>query len=160
MTIEIKEVDIHNDEHGRALLSLLCAYALDPMGGGKPLSDYVQKQLIKELQKRRDFISLIAWQDGEALALLNAFEGFSSFAARPLINVHDLYIAPEHRGTGLLEALFEQLETIAKQRQCCKLTLEVLSNNERAKTAYNKVGFNAYELADGAGQAVFWQKNL
>jgi len=38
--------------------------------------------------------------------------------------------------------------------------LEVLSNNEVAKSAYSKFGFSGYELDPKAGAALFWQKTL
>jgi ribosomal protein S18 acetylase RimI-like enzyme len=36
----------------------------------------------------------------------------------------------------------------------------VLSNNEAAKSAYQKFGFSDYELDPQAGTALFWQKLL
>ena len=160
MTIVIQHINLHGEQHGNDLLTLLNNYACDPMGGGSALPLYTQQNLIKQLQKRSDYIGLIAYQGKNAIALLNAFEGFSSFAAQPLINIHDLYVAPAQRGQAVLELLFDELEKIAKQRKCCKLTLEVLSNNQRAKSAYKKIGFSAYELSSDAGHAIFWQKKI
>jgi ribosomal protein S18 acetylase RimI-like enzyme len=51
-------------------------------------------------------------------------------------------------------------EEEALRRCCCKLTLEVLSNNQVAQTAYRKAGFAGYQLDPKAGQALFWQKKL
>ena len=52
------------------------------------------------------------------------------------------------------------VETLAKEQGCCKLTLEVLSENKVAMQAYKKVGYAGYELDPEAGQAIFWQKKL
>ena len=48
----------------------------------------------------------------------------------------------------------------ARQLGCCKLTLEVLSNNRRALAAYERAGFAPYVLDPAAGQALFLQKLL
>jgi ribosomal protein S18 acetylase RimI-like enzyme len=60
----------------------------------------------------------------------------------------------------LSQALLRKVEEIAVARGCCKLTLEVLAGNRRAKAAYDRFGFSAYELDPELGAAVFWQKIL
>ena len=49
---------------------------------------------------------------------------------------------------------------MARERGCCKVTLEVLSNNEKAKKAYTRFGFEPYVLDPAAGPAQFWQKGV
>ena len=66
----------------------------------------------------------------------------------------------EFRGQGITQYLFDYVEKIAIEKDCCKLTLEVLEGNIVAKRAYEKVGFGSYELDPKMGQAVFWQKKL
>jgi len=56
--------------------------------------------------------------------------------------------------------MIQQVEAIAIEHGCCKLTLEVLEGNVVAKAAYKKLGFGGYELDPKMGQAVFWQKTL
>jgi len=48
----------------------------------------------------------------------------------------------------------------AKERGCCKLTLEVLSGNTVALKSYAHFGFAGYQLDPTAGLAVFLQKWL
>ncbi|MCD8481615.1 MAG: hypothetical protein LR015_02400 [Verrucomicrobia bacterium] len=43
---------------------------------------------------------------------------------------------------------------------CCKLTLEVLSNNIKAAKLYHKLGFAPYQLDPAFGKAEFWQKPM
>jgi ribosomal protein S18 acetylase RimI-like enzyme len=66
----------------------------------------------------------------------------------------------EYRGKGLSHEMLEKVEEIAIEKGCCKLTLEVLSNNEIAKSSYKKFGFSSYELDPETGQALFWEKLL
>jgi ribosomal protein S18 acetylase RimI-like enzyme len=155
---EIRPVALERD--GDALLQLLDCYARDPMGGAAPLPEQVQQNLIPQLQARSDYLGMIAFHDEKAVGLINAFEGFSTFVAKPLMNIHDVIVVSELRGNGLAQRMMEKVEEIARERGCCKLTLEVLSNNTAAQKAYRKFGFAAYELDPEAGQALFWQKAL
>lgn len=158
--IEIIRVDYHNPIQANDLIYLLDCYARDPMGGGEPLAQAVTENLVEELAQRPLVLSLIAYVDAKPAALLNAIEGFSTFAAKPLVNVHDLVVLQEYRGLQLSQLLLKTLETIARQRGCCKITLEVLEGNNIAQSAYSKAGFGGYELDPQMGKAMFWQKKL
>lgn len=160
MNLQVIKVDYNNERHARHLVELLDCYATDPMGGGVALSDFAAQNLVSELAKRSNAFSLMAYIDGQPAGLMNCFEGFSTFACRPLINVHDVVVAQEYRRMGVSEALFNQVEQEAKQRDCCKLTLEVLQGNSIAQAAYEKYGFNHYQLDEFNGAAMFWEKKL
>jgi ribosomal protein S18 acetylase RimI-like enzyme len=56
--------------------------------------------------------------------------------------------------------LLAAAEQHAKSRNCCKLTLEVLTGNARALKSYVGFGFEPYALDPAAGQASFMQKWL
>ena len=157
---DILPADLENPRHCDAILDLLRHYAMDPMGGGEPLSDYAQKNLIAELRKRSDVFVLLAFEGGQAVGLINCFEGFSTFQARPLMNIHDVVVHEEFRGRGLAALMLEQVEKLARGRHCCKLTLEVLQGNRSARSAYRKAGFAPYRLDPKMGEALFWEKKL
>lgn len=160
MTIELVKADYQNEQHQAAIPYLLNAYAQDPMGGGKPLDESTVKNLVGELAKLPHAFSIIAFVDGEPAGLANCFEGFSTFACKPLVNIHDLAVVEKYRGRGISLKLLEAVEAEAKAKGCCKVTLEVLSNNKIAMSAYQKFGFAGYELDPEAGSALFWQKTL
>lgn len=160
MTISVITADYHNEQHAQDIMTCLSAYALDPMGGGEALSKHVKDNLITELQKQNNIFSVLCYVDGKVAALADCVEAFSTFNAKPLINFHDIVVLAQYRGQGLTQYLFDYVETIAKEKGCCKLTLEVLEGNVIAKNAYKKVGFAGYELDPEMGQAVFWQKKL
>jgi ribosomal protein S18 acetylase RimI-like enzyme len=67
---------------------------------------------------------------------------------------------PMGGGEGLSTAMLKEVEKIAQQRGCCKLTLEVLEGNSIARNAYAKFGFSGYELDPAMGKALFWEKPL
>lgn len=158
--LSIIHADFNVPAHGAMVLALLDEYARDPMGGGEPLSDYARANLIPELAKRPHAGALIALQDGEPAGLAIYLEGFSTFASRPLLNLHDFMVAGRFRGMGIAQALLAELDKVALARGCCKLTLEVVQGNEPAKALYRKMGFEGYTLAEETGQALFWQKKL
>lgn len=165
MTLRIAAVDLKNGPISRTWLDLLDHYAHDPMGGGHGLSDYAKANLARELRVLPSFHGALAWQtqaDGheEAVGLINCFTGFSTFAAQPLLNIHDIVVRAECRGQGIGRALLGWAEQRAKELGCCKLTLEVLSNNAIALAAYQRAGFEAYTLDPRAGHALFLQKAL
>jgi GNAT superfamily N-acetyltransferase len=157
---EVIEADLADPAHAQAVVDLLDCYAQEPEGGGAGLGEQVKCDLIPALKRRHDALVLLAMHEGEAVGLLNAFEGFSTFAAAPLLNIHDVYVVPARRGTGIGRALFEYAERVALQRGCRKMTLEVLSGNAAAQRLYRALGFEAYALDERMGHALFWQKKL
>lgn len=160
MPLQICRADYSNPAHAEAILVMLQHYALDPMGGGKPLSQAVTDTLVSELARRDFAVSVLAFLNGEIVGLINAFEGFSTFACRPLLNIHDVVVLRPHRGLGIAQAMFVEVERIAIERGCCKLTLEVLAHNQPAKQVYRKLGFAPYQFSAETGQAEFWQRPL
>mgnify|MGYP000614993650 CR=1 FL=1 len=94
------------------------------------------------------------------VGLINCVEGFSTFAGRPLLNVHDIVVHEDFRRQGIARALLAHVEAMARQRGCCKLTLEVLEGNHGARRAYLDFGFEGYQLDPAMGQALFFEKKL
>lgn len=160
MKIEVIKADYLNERHQKEIPMLLDRYASDPMGGGKPLDEEVKNNLVSELSRLPYAFSVLAYIDGQPAGLVNCFEAFSTFSCKPLINIHDVVVLDQYRGNGISQLMLNKIEEIAQSRGCCKLTLEVLSKNEAAKSAYRKFGFSGYELDPQAGTALFWQKLL
>lgn len=160
-SVALTPTTLTDPAHARVFVALLDHYATDPMGGGTGLSTYAREHLVARLQHHPSFVGFIAWDGaGEAVGLINCFEGFSTFAARPLLNVHDIVVRLEQRGRGVGQALLLAAEQAAQARGCCKLTLEVLSQNHRALSSYARFGFHPYALDPAAGQALFLEKKL
>ena len=160
MSVEIIPADYGNLSHAKIIIALMDHYAQDPMGGGEPLSAYTREHLIEALAGIQGAFTLLAYADGKAVGLINSFESFSTFNCRPLINIHDVVVLQPFRGKGIGRRLFEGVAEIARERGCCKLTLEVLEGNENARHLYSNLGFEPYRLRPEAGAAQFWQMKL
>lgn len=137
----VKEADFSDVKHTDAILKLTDAYASDPMGLGKPLSDSTRQKLMDELRKFPGSICFIAFLDGEVAGLANCFYSFSTFSASRIINLHDLAVLSEYRRKGIGSALLDAVEKKAREENCSKITLEVRHDN-RARNLYERFGFS------------------
>lgn len=160
MKIDIVKIDYHNSRHATALIELLEAYARDPMGGADGLSDHVRQNLVPALAQHSTAFGVLAFVNDQAAGLVNCFEGFSTFACQPLVNVHDLVVLPAYRGQRIGYLMLQLVERLAIEKGCCKLTLEVLEGNLAAQKLYREFGFSDYQLVPENGNALFWQKKL
>lgn len=160
MSINVSTANLSDPVHAQNILNLLSEYATDIMGGGEDLSEEVKARLIPELQKRSDALVVIAYEGEIPVGLAISFDGFSTFYARPLLNIHDFVVKKEYRGRGIAKLMLEHIEKIALERGYCKLTLEVLEGNTRAQKIYRDFGFAGYQLDDKMGKALFFDKKL
>jgi GNAT superfamily N-acetyltransferase len=158
-TLAIGLADYADPRDVADLVALLDAYARDPMGGGEPLAESVKARLPGDLAANPHAFSLLARIGEAAVGLANCFVGYSTFAAAPLVNIHDLAVLPGYRGAGIGKALLAAIEAEALKRGACKITLEVLGGNP-ARHLYAACGYGDYQLDPEAGTAMFWQKRL
>ena len=159
-SVDIIEADLSHSPHQEAIIHLLDAYARDPMGNGQPLTEQVRVELIPGLQQHPTTIIFLAYVDGERVGIAVCFKGFSTFAARPLINIHDFAVLPDHRGLGIGRSLLAAIEKKAIALGCCKLTLETQENNTRARKVYQAAGFAQAVYQADAGGSLFYTKPL
>jgi len=157
LPISVRTVDYTNPREAAALVDLMDGYARDVAGGGKPLEAEVKQGLVQALRQRQpQAFSVMAWMEeegqpsslnaGVAVGLVNCFEGFSTFACKPLVNVHDVVVAPVWRGHRIAQRMLQKVETLARERCACKLTLEVLSGNRAAIQAYEREGVSSFSV--------------
>jgi GNAT superfamily N-acetyltransferase len=157
--MHVVEADLQNRAHQQAILYLTDAYASDPMGNGRPLDPEVRARLIAGLRSIPTSVVLLAYEGDAPIGIATCFLGFSTFAARPLLNIHDLAVVPARRGQGVGRQLLHAAEEKARELECCKLTLEVMEHNP-ARRLYESYGFaQAQNLPEGGG-ALFFTKSV
>ena len=158
--VRIVEAQLTNPEHAQAIAAMTSAYAEDAMGNGRPLPKDVLDRLVPALRAHPTTIVFLAYEADRAVGIATCFLGFSTFAAKPLINVHDLAVLPEHRGRGIGKLLLAAVEKKARSSGCVKITLEVQENNSRARRVYEGAGFSQAMYGPGTGGSLFYTKPL
>ena len=158
--IEVVEADLALPEHQRAVVEMEDAYALDGFGNGRPLEDDVRERLVEGLREHPTTVILLAYDGPRPVGIATCFRGFSTFAARPILNLHDLAVIPACRGRGIGGLLLSAVETKARSLGCAKVTLEVLEGNDLARRLYTAMGFTSPDHGNGAGQVLFLSKQL
>jgi len=158
--VRIVEADLSLRVHQEAVVAMVDAYSRDAMGDGKPLDQQVRAQLIPGLRRHPTTLIFLAFHGDQPVGAAVCFIGFSSFAAKPLMNIHDLVVLSTSRGKGIGRRLLETVEAKAKELGCCKLTLEVMDKNHLAIRMYQSSGFERYALQEESGAAIFMSKPL
>jgi ribosomal protein S18 acetylase RimI-like enzyme len=158
--VTVIEADLDTPRHQGAIVSLINAYARDPMGDGRGLPADVCERLIPALRQHPTTLVFLAFDGEKPVGIAVCFLGLSTFAARPLINIHDLAVLPDYRGQGVGRLLLERVEAKGRELGCCKLTLEVREDNHRAQRLYQRAGFGAMSTGHGAVRNWFLQKSL
>jgi ribosomal protein S18 acetylase RimI-like enzyme len=158
--VTIIEADLDTPQHQQAIISLIDAYARDPMGCGRGLPPDARERLIPALQQHPTTLVFLALEGATPVGIALCFRGFSTFTARPLLNIHDLAVLPDYRGQGVGHLLLERVEAKGRELGCAKLTLEVRADNHRAQRLYQRFGFGDTPTEDGAVRHWFLQKPL
>jgi ribosomal protein S18 acetylase RimI-like enzyme len=146
--------DYANPEHLQAIATLIDIYIHDEMGGGTPLSQLEQLRLVEGL-KQYPSIVLLAEADGVFAGLLVAFENFSTFTVKPMINIHDVIVRPEYRGKGIGRLLLNGIVAESEKKGASRVTLEVRQDNIPAQNLYSSLGFH-----DTDPPMFYWRKYL
>jgi ribosomal protein S18 acetylase RimI-like enzyme len=154
-TIAVRQADLHNAAQAEAVVELLDMYSQNEFGSGRPLPEFVRANLIPGLQAHPGSLVFLAYDDEQPVGLAICFWGFSSFNAKPLVNIHDLAVAPRYRGRGIGQALLEAIEVAARERGGCRITLEVREDNVVAQRLYERMG-----IVPSQPQSWFWMKKL
>jgi ribosomal protein S18 acetylase RimI-like enzyme len=130
------------------------------MGNGGDLSLENQRILVEGLRRHPTTVIFLAFHGEHPAGILVGFVGFSTFMARPLINIHDFYVEPAFRRQGIGRLLLQAVEDKARELGCCKLTLEAQQHNQSALSLYHRFGFEEAQYDQGAGVVLFRQKKL
>lgn len=149
------QVDLNNLIHCKQVLSLLNDYMEDEMGVSKSMPKELGPKIIEGLKRHSAYLGFFVCVDGQFAALANCNLNYSTWQAEFLINIHDFIVAPNFRKQGVGEYLLNEIESYAKEKGYCKLSLEVRHDNLKAQNLYKKVGYS-----DCKSPMFFWQKQL
>jgi GNAT superfamily N-acetyltransferase len=86
-----------------------------------------------------DMHGLLAELDGEVVGIAHYSFTYSSWANAPHLYLEDLFVNPEHRGSGIGKALILALEEPAKARGSEKIYWETHKDNKVARSLYEGI---------------------
>ncbi len=152
--LRIRLADLRRGDDQDAVRMLINAYAADSMGLSRALPPETQLRLVRDLAGNSSALQFIAWQHESAVGIAVCFLAYSTFMARPLVNIHDLYVREDHRRRGIAAKLLDAVESHASGIGCCRITLEVRHDNVAAQSLYRLKGFSP-----GTPPYGFWQKD-
>ncbi|MGV8135143.1 MAG: GNAT family N-acetyltransferase [Mangrovibacterium sp.] len=147
--------DYTNEVHCSQLACLINQYITDPMGGGTPLTPFQQLRMVDGLANHPSGFVLFILVNEQITGLATCFINFSTFKAKPFINIHDVIIDKDQRGKGYGKLLLNKIEDIAREGKYCKITLEVREDNYTAQKLYKKLGFG-----NDTPAMFFWTKEI
>ncbi len=155
MELSILYVDLQNPVHCGHVIKLLNDYMNDPMGNNCPMPKGLAPQIISGLKHYSGFLGFFVMADDQFAGLANCNVNFSTFQAKPLINIHDFIVAPEFRNIGAGHFLLRGIINYASENGFCRVNLEVREDNLTAKSLYKKMGFS-----DCVPKMMFWERKL
>jgi ribosomal protein S18 acetylase RimI-like enzyme len=155
MELSILQVDLQNPKHCDQMIKLLNDYMNDPMGNNRPMPRELGPQIISGLKKHSGFLGIFVMADDQFAGLANCNINFSTFQAKPLINIHDFIVTPEYRNIGAGSFLLQGIIIYASENGFCRVNLEVREDNPTAKSLYKKNGFS-----DCVPKMMFWERKL
>ncbi|MFK8114984.1 MAG: GNAT family N-acetyltransferase [Rubripirellula sp.] len=157
MNVTTKRVNYRDADDSQQLVRLMKEYV--------ELEGVKQPDLKLLPEKLADFptaFSVLAYADSnpsQAVGLIDCFYGFSTWKLKPLVNIHDVIVTKDFRGRGVAGVLLSAVEEIAIANGCCRMTLEVYANNERAVRAYQNYGFTGDPSCPGV-DTLFLRKSF
>lgn len=96
---------------------------------------FMHERLIKQ-----DSVIFVV-QNGSLLSgFTQLYPSFSSVSLKPLFILNDLFVFPDHRGTGLGEALLLHAQEYCRERGAKGLALETAADNP-AQKLYERLGW-------------------
>jgi len=141
MEINFVQLDPSVKKDGKIILDMLKKFAGLSVTHSAGLSDSVQANLLPALSEHPVTRIYAAFKGKEPVAIAICFLGFSTFAAKPLLNIHDFFVDSNHQGEGIGKAFLDYLHKTAIELNCCKVTLEVYPENLKARGLYRACGF-------------------
>ena len=131
-----------------------------------PPSEDAQKRIISDIFAKKRLNLFVAEDAGKIVGYALYFYSYSSFLAKPVLYLEDLFVLKKNRKKGLGFALFRRCAEEAIKEGCGRMEWAVLDWNENAISFYEKTGakrldeWHYYRLAeDGMKRASGMKSN-
>ena len=157
MTLRVVRSNLNDPQDQNNFRTLLRTYIIDNMGRGYiivPENPLLERSLQGVCQHPTSRV-YFGYVDEVCAGMAVCFEVYSTFQAAPVINIHDMIVAPKYRRYGVAREILNHIEQEASLIGVKKLTLEVRSDNFPAQNLYRRLGFR-----ECAPLMYFWVKQL
>jgi GNAT superfamily N-acetyltransferase len=119
-----------------ALVQELAAYEKLP----GPTPEAEARLLVDAFGPRPRYDLFLAEWEGAVVAYAVVLETYSTFLAKPILYLEDLYVTPSARRGGVASAMMRFLAAEALRRGCGRLSWVVLDWNADAQRFYERMG--------------------
>jgi ribosomal protein S18 acetylase RimI-like enzyme len=100
--------------------------------------DVTAKTWERLIHKQDGLICRIAEKDGAACGFSLSVLHAGTWTVSPVCYLEDLFVAPEHRGKGIGEALIRDLVSTAQAKGWSRLYWHTRASNETARSVYDR----------------------
>ena len=104
------------------------------------VNDLKQHGFPQKDNRKPTFTAIVAEQGEQLMAYLVYYLIPFTFDLRPTLFIKELYVDKTSRGKGMGKALMDQAVKDAKNKQCGRLKWDVLSDNIKAQSFYQRLG--------------------
>lgn len=134
MEFELRQLDKSNFEDYYRILDLMSNWQLK-----KSLAPETKKRLYEDcFGSKKKFEGLIAYEKKECVGLASFFEIYSTFAAKSVLWIDDIFVVEKYRTQGIGKKIFIECIKIAKERDCDRAEWHVFG--EASKKFYETFG--------------------
>lgn len=102
--------------------------------------------LTDRLSRDESIVLLARTDDGSTVGFTQIYPTFSSTQLTPIWILNDLFVDPDARGTGAVDALLESAAGLAKDAGVTAIELATAHTNLRAQAVYDRSGYVVDEV--------------
>ena len=113
-----------------------------------PDAEKVMRRFLADLSSSSHSCLFVAESDGEVVGFLSGElrEGSPAFSPKTWTAVEDVYVRPDHRGSGIGRSLFEACQEWARKKGANGISLQVAADNTRARRFYKELNFRVVSV--------------
>ena len=96
---------------------------------------------LTERLEQDESVVLLARNGATTVGFTQIYPTFSSTRLAPVWTLNDLFVTPDARGTGAVDALLDTTATLAKEAGVLEISLSTAHTNTRAQAVYDRHGY-------------------
>ena len=133
----------------QAMVNEMATYGGHPTLGSKQVSSWFRDHVHSHIESQ-DHIFLAAALRAPSRQLVGILEASIAglhpvFAPHTSLHIHAVYVAPEHRRSGVARQLVEEAFEWGRRKGCVEADLNVLQQSP-ARTLYEGLGFKVFQI--------------